>query len=115
MFATAVLTSGIILLAGYFPAHQLPVRQRSVGWRSFVWLNVLLHGGVGVAAFFFALSYLSWPVAVIAGGLSLLLAPPLYQYCLDKLGHRCAGLALQSLASGLILIVLCWMVASVDA
>ena len=96
LFAAGVLIAvgGIVLVSGFLPPSAMPVEWAS-GWRAMlVWGDALLVAVFSAYLVFFAIRWIDWPVAVIAGGLAAVAAPPLFQLLPGRLRDGEAGLAL---------------------
>ncbi len=94
--ALALAGSGLLLAAAGVEASGLfPRPPATLGRAGGPLAGLLLASLLALlaAGLLFAQARLSWPVAVIAGGLGLLAGPPLWQLLPRRLLERPAGLA----------------------
>lgn len=98
--AALVLVLGLVLVAGHLPPRGRPAGQ------ALVWLNLLLLVVLLLALGALAIGRLAWPVAVIAGGLTLLAGPLVFQALPRAWRDGGVGLAGQAALSGLALLLL---------
>lgn len=96
--AGLLLASGAVELGGLFPRPARPPALSGPTGALLAWLLLAAVAALLAAALLFALARLSWPAAVIAGGLGLLAGPPLWNLLPRRLLERPAGLALALLA-----------------
>jgi len=77
--ASLAAALGSVQASGWFPATARPATLAGPAGSLLAWLLVAAILGLAAAAVWFALARLSWPAAVIAGGLGLLAGPLAWQ------------------------------------
>lgn len=92
-------TTGAVLASGRLPLSAQPAGRR--GWTNDLLVLAVMGCAVALAlaALAFAWGRLNWPVAVVAGGLALLAAPPLLQVVPAHLADGRVGLGGQVVLS----------------
>lgn len=112
--APALALAGAGLLAavagveasGLFPRGARPPALQGAGGSLLAPLLAIAVLALLACATLFAIARLSWPVAVIAGGLGLVMGPPLWNLLPRRLFDRPAGLAFGILALALAALLL---------
>lgn len=97
--AVLLLVAGTVQVAGYFPAAGRPASLRGGLGALLVWLCVAALAALAAAAGWLATARLSWPPAVIAGGLGVVVGPLLFQALPRRRMDRPLGLLIAGLLS----------------
>jgi hypothetical protein len=109
LFAAALLAAALygLAIAGHFPASRRDARFRNPPGVLVLWGTAALTAAATIVTVATAAFHLPLAAAIIAGGISLLLAPLFLQSCSDRFVDGRRGLLLLSAAT-VVLAALTW-------
>lgn len=104
LFALAILLICLFALtvSGMFPGEFRPRALRHPLGATLLYASIAIVGALAFHVIYFAVRHIDWPVAVIAGGLTLLGSPFVHRYLPRAIQDGAAG-ALGLAAGGLVL------------